>query len=201
MVASLSGHVSNYCILVVTTTASKLNHRHCPWKSLDITTFYHHHTHTMSSRSKRSAAKDPASVTSESDHGKSKKSKTTTTKSQQHATKNDSIEPAGIVPSYRPSEWASPMISTNIKGARKSGRIIVQTEKGRKYYADSDNEEEEKISKPSIGGMGEASKARKNGGKKKGSSPSSAQPPSSKIVDSAADGGEVRRSTENKESD
>ena len=144
----------------------------------------------MSSRSKRSAAKDPASVTSESDHGKSKKSKTTTTKSQQHATKNDSIEPAGIVPSYRPSEWASPMISTNIKGARKSGRIIVQTEKGRKYYADSDNEEEEKISKPSIGGMGEASKARKNGGKKKGSSPSSAQPPSSKIVDSAADGGE-----------
>ncbi len=53
-------------------------------------------------------------------------------------------QPTGTVPTYRPSEYASPMISTNIEGTRKSGRIITQTERGKKFYADSDDEDEPK---------------------------------------------------------
>jgi hypothetical protein len=59
-------------------------------------------------------------------------------------------QPTGTVPTYRPSEYASPMISTNIEGTRKSGRIITQTERGKKFYADSDDEDEPKANpKPS----------------------------------------------------
>ena len=63
-----------------------------------------------------------------------------TTKQLSHARNND--KPTGTVPTYRPSEWASPMISTNIEGTRKSGRIITQTERGKKFYDDSDDDDE-----------------------------------------------------------
>ena len=98
----------------------------------------------------------PVRVTTTNKTTKRKKSaaisKATTKKSQSATTKplpNDAelIPPAGIIPSYQPSEYASPLISTNVEGARKSGRIIFQTEKGRQYYAPSDDDDDEDVMK------------------------------------------------------
>jgi hypothetical protein len=89
-----------------------------------------------------------ATVTTDPKANKTKKRKPSavvrdaTTQKSSHAKKDQPS--TGTDPTYRPSEYASPMISTNIEGTRKSVRIITQTERGKKFYGDSDDEDEPK---------------------------------------------------------